>query len=196
MIQAFAGQVPETFAQKNEGAVLTPKDGWSGFTRPSIIKTYLTEAEEAEGKVNYFADVANTFYEKQKNVFGDVSDYYAADPFHEGGATGGLDIANIFKTVQDEMLKSNPNAIWVIQHWQDNQKGTKMSKMDKSKTLSLDLQTDMNPQYGVFENQGSDWIYCMLHNFGGRMGLDGEVPVIAADPVETYNNTSHMKESV
>lgn len=68
-----------------------------------------------------------------------------------------------------------------------------MSKMDKSKTLSLDLQTDMNPQYGVFENQGSDWIYCMLHNFGGRMGLDGEVPVIAADPVETYNNTSHMK---
>lgn len=91
------------------------------------------------------------------------------------------------------MLKSNPNAIWVIQHWQDNQKGTKMSKMDKSKTLSLDLQTDMNPQYGVFENQGSDWIYCMLHNFGGRMGLDGEVPVIAANPVETYNNTSHMK---
>lgn len=193
VIQAFAGQVPEAFAQKNEGAVLTPKDGWSGFTRPSIIKTYLTEAEAAEGKVNYFADVANTFYEKQKNVFGDVSDYYAADPFHEGGATGGLDIANIFKTVQDEMLKSNPNAIWVIQHWQDNQKGTKMSKMDKSKTLSLDLQTDMNPQYGVFENQGSDWIYCMLHNFGGRMGLDGEVPVIAANPVETYNNTSHMK---
>lgn len=53
VIQAFAGQVPETFAQKNEGAVLTPKDGWSGFTRPSIIKTYLTEAEAAEGKVNY-----------------------------------------------------------------------------------------------------------------------------------------------
>lgn len=193
VIQAFAGQVPETFAEKNEGAVLTPLDGWSGFTRPSIIKTYLTNAEVNAGKINYFSDVAETFYEKQKNVFGDVSDYYAADPFHEGGATGGLDIANIFKTVQDEMFKSNPNAIWVIQHWQDNQKGTKMSLMDKSKTLSLDLQTDMNPQYGVFENQGSDWVYCMLHNFGGRMGLDGEVPVIAADPVATYNKTSHMK---
>ena len=193
VIQGFAGQVPETFAEKNEGAVLTPIDEWSGYTRPSIIKTYLTEAEVAAGKVNYFADVAETFYEKQKNVFGDVSDYYATDPFHEGGNTGGLDIANIFKTVQDEMLKSNENAIWVMQHWQDGSKATKMSQMDCSKVLALDLQTDMNPQYGVFESNGTPWIYCMLHNFGGRMGLDGEIPVIASDPIETKNSTNNMK---
>lgn len=193
VIQGFAGQVPETFAQKNEGAVLTPIDSWSGYTRPSIIKTYLTDAEKAAGKVNYFSDVAETFYEKQKNVFGDVSDYYATDPFHEGGNTGGLDIASIFKTVQDEMLKSNSNAVWVMQHWQDGSKAEKMSQMDCSKVLALDLQTDMNPQYSVFENNGTPWIYCMLHNFGGRMGLDGEIPVIASDPVETLNHTKNMK---
>lgn len=193
VIQGFAGQVPETFAEKNEGAVLTPLDGWSGYTRPSIIKTYLTDAEAAAGKINYFADVAETFYEKQKNVFGDVSDYYATDPFHEGGNTGGLNIASIFKTVQDEMVKSNSDAVWVMQHWQDGSKATKMSLMDCSKVLALDLQTDMNPQYGVFENNGTPWIYCMLHNFGGRMGLDGEIPVIASDPIETKNSTKNMK---
>lgn len=192
VIQGFAGQVPETFAQKNEGAVLTPIDGWSGFTRPSIIKTYLTESEIAAGKRNYFQDAAEVFYEKQKNVFGDVSDYYATDPFHEGGATGGLDIANIFKTVQDEMLKSNPDAKWVMQHWQDGQKAMKMSRMDTSKVIALDLQTDMNPQYTVFENNGTPWIYCMLHNFGGRMGLDGAVPLIASGPAATFNSTKNM----
>lgn len=192
VIQGFAGQVPETFAQKNKGAVLTPFDEWPSFTRPSIIKTYLTKEEVEAGKVNYFSQVANTFYEKQKNIFGDVSDYYATDPFHEGGNTGGLDIANIFKAVQDEMLKSNPDAIWVMQQWQGNLDANKMKYMDTSKALALDLQADMNPQHGLFEENGTPWIYCMLHNFGGRMGLDGEIPVIASDPMETKNKTKNM----
>ena len=193
VLQGFAGQVPETFAQKNEGAVLTPKDGWVGYTRPSIIKTYLTKEEEAAGKKNYFEQAAKTFYDAQKNIFGDITDYYATDPFHEGGNTGGLDIASIFKTVQDEMIKSNPDAIWVMQQWQGNLNHQKMSKMDTSHALALDLQSDMNPQHGLFENNGTPWIYCMLHNFGGRMGLDGEIPVIASDPVVTKNKTRNMK---
>ena len=192
VIQGFAGQVPHTFAEKNEGAVLTPIDGWVGYTRPSIIKTYLTEEDVAAGKRNYFADVAEVFYEKQKNVFGDVSNYYAADPFHEGGNTGGLDVGNIYKTVQDEMLRSNPDAIWVMQQWQGNLNSSKMSQMDPSKALALDLQADMNPQHGLFEQNGTPWIYCMLHNFGGRMGLDGEVPVIAQDPMYTKQRTKNM----
>ncbi|MCI9426332.1 MAG: leucine-rich repeat protein [Eubacterium sp.] len=192
VIQGFAGQAPETFAEKNPGAVLTPTDEWSGFTRPSIIKTYLTEEETAAGKVNYFSDAAEVFYEKQRNVFGDVSHYYAADPFHEGGNTGGLDVGNIYGEVQKEMLKSDPDAIWVMQQWQGNLDANKMSQLDTSKTLPLDLQADMNPQHGLFEENGSPWIYCMLHNFGGRMGLDGEVPVIAADPAETFQQTNNM----
>lgn len=192
VIQGFAGQVPHTFAEKNKGAVLTPTDGWVGYTRPSIIKTYLTKEEEAQGKRNYFADVAKVFYEKQKNVFGDVSNYYAADPFHEGGNTGGLDVGNIYKTVQDEMLKSNPKAKWVMQQWQGNLDDKKMARIDTSKAIALDLQADMNPQHGLFEQNGTPWIYCMLHNFGGRMGLDGEVPVIAQDPMYTKQRTKNM----
>ena len=193
VLQGFAGQVPETFAQKNEGAVLTPKDGWVGYTRPSIIKTYLTKEEIAAGKKNYFEQAANTFYEAQKNIFGDITDYYATDPFHEGGNTGGLDIASIFKTVQDEMLASNPDAVWVMQQWQGNLNHNKMSKMDPKHALALDLQSDMNPQHGLFEQNGTPWIYCMLHNFGGRMGLDGEIPVIASDPILTNNKSKNMK---
>ena len=192
VIQGFGGQVPETFAEKNQGAVLTPTDGWSGFTRPSIIKTYLTAEETAAGKKNYFPDAAEVFYEKQKNVFGDVSHYYAVDPFHEGGNTGGLDVGNIYGEVQKEMLKSDKEAIWVMQQWQGNLDANKMSQLDTKKTLPLDLQADMNPQHGLFEQNGSPWIYCMLHNFGGRMGLDGEVPVIAQDPIETFQGTNNM----
>lgn len=193
VIQGFAGQVPETFAEKNAGAVLVATGSWSGFTRPTMIRTYLTKAEEAAGNINYFSRVAEVFYEKQKNVFGDVSHYYATDPFHEGGDTGGLDTATIFSEVQNEMLKSDPDAIWVMQQWQGNLDATKMSKLKKSQTRSLILQADMKTdEKNFFEGENAPWVYCMLHDFGGRMGLDGEVPVIAQDPIDTFHNTSQM----
>ncbi len=193
--------MPETFAEKNEGAVLISTGNWSGFTRPTMIRTYLTDAESNSGKKNYFSQVAEVFYAKQQNVFGNVSHYYATDPFHEGGSTGGLDTATIFSEAQKEMLKSDEDAIWVMQQWQGNLNTYKMSKLDQSKTLALILQADMKAdleasnggERSFFEQQGSPWIFCMLHDFGGRMGLDGEVPVIATDPIEVSNLSNHMK---
>lgn len=203
VIQGFAGQVPETFAEKNEGAVLISTGNWSGFTRPTMLRTYLTDAEQEAGKVNYFSRAAQVFYEKQKNLFGDVSHYYATDPFHEGGNKGGLDAATIFEEVQKEMLKSDSDAIWIMQQWQgnlyhywDNNKQdyiSNISKLQKDHTLILGLQADMKTnEKNDFERWQMPWVYCMLHDFGGRMGLDGEVPVIAVDPVETLNNTNYM----
>ena len=193
VIQGFAGQVPETFAEKNKGAVLISTGNWSGFTRPTMLRTYLTDAEEAAGKVNYFSRAAEVFYEKQKNVFGNVSNYYATDPFHEGGYTGGLDTATIFEETQKEMLKSDQDAVWVMQQWQGNLNNNKVSGLEKDHTLILGLQADMKTyEKDDFERWQMPWVYCMLHDFGGRMGLDGEVPVIAVDPIETLNNTNYM----
>lgn len=204
VMQGFAGQVPETFAEKNEGAVLIDTGDWSGFTRPTMIRTYLTEAETAAGKVNYFSEAAQVFYEKQKNVFGDVSHYYATDPFHEGGNKGGLDADSIFEEVQKEMLKSDADAIWVMQQWQGNLYDNKWDndkqeytnnilKLQKDHTLILGLQADMKTnEKNDFERWQMPWVYCMLHDFGGRMGLDGEVPVIAVDPIDTFQNTNYM----
>lgn len=73
------------------------------------------------------------FYEKQKNVFGDVSHYYAVDPFHEGGKVGDLDVGNIYGEVQKEMLKSDADAVWVMQQWQGNLDARKMSQLDTKK---------------------------------------------------------------
>lgn len=186
VIQGFSGQVPLTFDDKNEGAVLTPIDEWPSFTRPAIIKTYLSEEEIAAGKKDYFVQMSKDFYDAQKNVYGDVSNYYAADPFHEGGNTAGLNITDIFKTVQTEMLKANEDAIWVLQQWQGNLNHSNLSGLvKKDQALALDLQTDKNPSYGVMEQYDVPWVWGMLHNFGGRMGLDGEINAIASRPAET-----------
>lgn len=65
---------------------------WVGYTRPSIIQPYITESDAAKGKENLYPQVAKDFYDAQKNVFGNVTNYYATDPFHEGGNPSGLDL--------------------------------------------------------------------------------------------------------
>lgn len=54
---------------------MMPQGSWGGqFERPAMLKTN-TEA---------FNSAAEMFYESQKDILGDVSDFYAVDPFHEG----------------------------------------------------------------------------------------------------------------
>ena len=49
-------------------------------------------------------------------MFGKVSNYYAVDPFHEGGMVpDGFDIVDIYRTVQRKMLDHDPAAVWVMQ---------------------------------------------------------------------------------
>lgn len=193
VIQGFAGQVPLTFDDKNSGAVLTAIDEWPTFTRPAIVSPYLSDADVSAGKKNYFPEMAEKFYEAQRNVFGDVSHYYAADPFHEGGKTSGLRMDEIYKQVQQEMLNADKDAIWVMQQWQGNLNWEKLGGLVKpQQALALDLQSDLNPEHGVMEDKQVPWIWNMLHNFGGRMGLDGELEVTANQMTIDFQNKNYM----
>ena len=129
VLQGYSGMVPLDFQSKNPDAQILPQGDWCGFDRPNMLKTYVNDGEK-----DYFQEVANVFYEKQKEVYGDITDYYAVDPFHEGGDTGGMNSAKIYGTIQNKMIEHDNNAIWVIQHWQGNPDNTKLSGLtNKSK---------------------------------------------------------------
>ncbi|MDU4884585.1 alpha-N-acetylglucosaminidase TIM-barrel domain-containing protein [uncultured Clostridium sp.] len=189
VLQGYSGMVPLDFQSKNPDAQILPQGDWCGFDRPNMLKTYVNEGEK-----DYFQEVADVFYEKQKEVYGDITDYYAVDPFHEGGNTGGMDSARIYGTIQDKMIEHDNDAIWVIQHWQGNPDNTKLSGLtNKEQALILDLNSDLNPDYKRFDNQDIPWVWNMLHNFGGRMGLDGQVETVATSIPDALANTEHMK---
>lgn len=61
------------------------------------------------------------FYEAQRFIYGDTTDYYAVDPFHEGGIRpSGLTDDKISKEVLESMLKYDQEAVWTVQGWQSN----------------------------------------------------------------------------
>ncbi len=188
VLQGYSGGVPLDFTTKNQGAEVIKQGDWCGFDRPDMLKTYVDE-----GKEDYFAKVADAFYTAQKEVYGDISNFYAVDPFHEGGNTGDLNQAKIYTTVQNKMIEHDSDAIWVIQHWQGNPSNEKVSGLIKEQSLILDLNSDLNPDWGRFDNLDLPWIWNMIHNFGGRMGLDGQPEILSTKIPEAYVNSNNMK---
>lgn len=196
VMQGFSGQVPVDFADKNKDAITVNPGGWPGFQRPYMLKTALSDEDVANGKKDYFSIVGDAFYKAQNDIYGNITKYYAVDPFHEGGNISGtgLDIVQIYNIVQKKMIEHDEDAVWVMQQWQWGIDENKLSGLyKKDQAIVLDLQSDIRSQASPMENQGVPWIWNMLHNFGGRMGLDGEPENVSQDITEAYNNSNYMK---
>lgn len=85
VLQGYSGMVPVDITSKDSSAEVIKQGTWCSFQRPSMLKT----------DSKSFTKYAELFYKVQKEVYGDSAHYYATDPFHEGGNTGGMDSAVI-----------------------------------------------------------------------------------------------------
>ena len=201
VLQGYSGMVPTDITSKATGAyALTSSDiiaqgNWCSFQRPAMLRT--TSAA--------FDTYAELFYNCQKAVYGDTSDYYATDPFHEGGNTGGMNARDISREVLTSMLASDANAVWIIQAWQGNPTTALLNGLDEVENgaqhaLVLDLYAEKTPHnqetgnsYGdTKEFDDTPWLYCMLNNFGGRLGLHGHLDNMAKNIPVAFNNGAHI----
>ncbi|HII4443661.1 alpha-N-acetylglucosaminidase TIM-barrel domain-containing protein [Clostridium perfringens] len=188
VLQGYSGMVPRDFKEKNPEAQTISQGGWCGFDRPDMLKTYVNE-----GEVDYFQNVADVFYEKQKEVFGDVTNFYGVDPFHEGGNTGDLDNGKIYEIIQNKMIEHDNDAVWVIQNWQGNPSNNKLEGLTKKdQAMVLDLFSEVSPDWNRLEERDLPWIWNMLHNFGGRMGMDAAPEKLATEIPKALANSEHM----
>lgn len=81
------------------------------------------------------------------------------------------------------MKKANPEAVWVIQAWQANPRPVMIDALNAGDMIVLDLYSEKRPQWGDPDSEWCrekgfgkhDWLYCMLLNFGGNVGLHGRM---------------------
>ena len=173
ILQGYCGMVPTDIESKDpstKGSVIA-QGTWCSFTRPSMLNV----TSEA------YSTYAERFYRIQKDVFGDVTDYYATDPYHEGGNPGGVAADTVGRNVLGEMMNADPDAVWVIQAWGSNPTTGLLQGIapNKEHALILDLYAEKEPRWETFNNSpefsDTPWVYCMLNNFGGRLGLHGHI---------------------
>ena len=192
-LQGYSGMVPVDITDKDPSAQVIKQGTWCSFQRPSMLKT---DSET-------FDKYAQIFYKVQKQVFGDVSDYYATDPFHEGGNTGGMNPTVISERVLANMMQADKDAVWIIQSWQGNPTTALLQGLEGNRehALVLDLYAEKTPHwneqdpnaYGGGEFMDTPWVYCMLNNFGGRLGLHGHIQNFVDGVVEAADQAEHMQ---
>ena len=200
VLQGYTGMIPSDYESvvddketyKDIIDVMMPQGVWGGqCIRPDMLKTN-SEA---------FQKCADLFYESQKKVLGDISSYYAADPFHEGGIPPkDMTTSEISETVLKKMMEHDPDAVWMIQSWFENPTEGLLDGLGEYRedhVLILDLSATTDPRWSNSnwgdEFHGTSWIYCMLDNFGDRPGVHGELEVIATKIAEARANSDHMK---
>lgn len=194
VLQGYSGMVPKDIRDHDENADIILQGTWCSFDRPLMLRT--TSAT--------FKEYAEKFYKAQTEVYGDYSKYFATDPFHEGGNIGDMSAREISKEVLAAMLDANNEAVWIIQSWQSNPTSELLAGLNlipngKNHALILDLYAEKDPNYkkGHAENPNhgysdefdkTPWIFCMLNNFGGRLGLHGHIDNLCRWIPEAFNN--------
>lgn len=169
------GSILPSNATDKMGVKVIDQGYWcSGFRRPS----FLLPTDER------YAEIAQLYYKHLAQVMG-ISKYYSMDPFHEGGRTNGINLKEAFHTIYKEMQKHSPGATWVIQAWGENPRKEALDTIAKGGLLVLDLYSEGLAKWEERKGYaGHDFVWCMLHNFGGKTGMHGRF----APMLESYYN--------
>ena len=175
VLPGYSGKMPSD-AHERLGLDVVDTGMWCGYSRPSFL---LPEDE-------HFAEIADRYYEELERLYGKTR-FYSCDPFHEGGNVAGVDLAASGRAVLDAMKRRNPDAVWVVQAWQANPRPAMIDGLPDGDVMVLDLFSESRPQWGEPESVwyrpqgfgGHPWIYCMLLNFGGNVGLHGKLEYVA-----------------
>lgn len=174
----YAGMIPsDTTMWRKLGLTQIQDPGqWCGYQRPAFLQP--TDP--------MFTRIADTYYKNLKALYGNDAQYFAIDPFHEGGSTAGVDLPAAGQAIYDAMKRANPAAVWVAQAWQSCPHPEMIRDLPGGDVLILDLFSDSKPMWGdpsspVQRPNGygrHDWLFCMLQNFGGNGGMSGRMQAV------------------
>lgn len=193
IIRAYGGLLPDDILEKDKSLNVIPQGQWCSFHRPDMLRT----------DSNEYKKLAKIFYKTQQEVLGTITHFYSVDPFHEGGIMGDMSPEDVSKNLMDNLLEYDSDAIWVIQSWQENPTPGLLKGVanHKNHALVLDLYAEKTPQWiknsaknhGGKEFASTPWLFCMLNNFGGRMGLSGHLSDLQSSYDKALQNAKYLK---
>ena len=171
VLPGYSGMVPHN-AKERLGLNVSDPGLWCGYRRPAFLQP--TDPR--------FNEIADLYYKEMSRLYG-KADFYSMDPFHEGGNVAGVDLNAAGQAIWGAMKKANPKAVWVAQAWQAKPRQKMIENLPAGDLIVLDLFTESRPQWGDpestwYRKEGfgkHDWLYCMLLNYGGNVGLHGKM---------------------
>ncbi|KAL1130693.1 hypothetical protein AAG570_011934, partial [Ranatra chinensis] len=180
---AFSGIVPRSFKRIFPDANLTKMSNWNNFEDSYCCPYYLSPVDPLFGKIG------SMFLREYRLIYGGgENQMYSCDPFNEMTPPNGTNLKAAGNSIFSAMTSVDKGAIWVLQgwmfqsgkyYWTKTRSKEFLTSVPLGRILVLDLQSEKTPQYDRLDNYfGQPYIWCMLHNFGGTLGLHGSASKI------------------
>ncbi|XP_067002002.2 alpha-N-acetylglucosaminidase isoform X3 [Anabrus simplex] len=183
ILPGFAGHVPRAFREVFPEANMTSMVKWNHF-KDDYCCPYLLEPTDP-----LFRQVGNLFMNEMIAEFG-TDHAYNCDTFNEmNPRTDNVTyIADVGSAIFQAMTDVDPEAVWVIQNWAfvhdiffwtSERAQAFLTSVPIGRMIVLDLQSELVPQYFRLPSYyGQPFIWCMLHNFGGTLGMYGAAELV------------------
>ncbi|XP_017470310.1 PREDICTED: alpha-N-acetylglucosaminidase [Rhagoletis zephyria] len=181
-LPAFAGHVPVAMKNLFPNTTFTAVERWNRFPDKYCCALFLDPHEPL------FREIATEFLNLTIKTYGSDNIYFC-DPFNENKprlASSEYMNATAFH-IHESMRLVDESAVWLLQGWMfvknifwtDELIKAFLLAVPRGKLLVLDLQSEQFPQYErTYSFHGQPFIWCMLHNFGGTLGMHGSVDIV------------------
>jgi alpha-N-acetylglucosaminidase len=201
ILPAFTGFVPRTIQRVRPDAKVLIGSQWSGFGLRYTNDTFLNPSEN----VQLFTELQRTFIKSQFEAYGNITHVFTLDQYNENTPPFG-DIGflrNLTYNTWQSLKAADPQSTWLMQGWLFFQQETfwTIDRIEaflggvtvNSDMLILDLWSESMPQWQRTNSYfGKPWIWCQLHDYGGTLGLYGQIMNVTVNPIEALHNSSSL----
>ncbi|MEO6521970.1 MAG: alpha-N-acetylglucosaminidase [Mucilaginibacter sp.] len=194
VLQSFTGHVPASFSTHFPSSKFKKTNWNNGFG-----DTYILDTEDP-----MFEEIGRKFLQVQTKLYG-TDHLYSADTFNENEppTDDPAYLSALSSRVYQAMSKADPKAIWVMQgwlfysdrkFWKTPQIKALLESVPNDHMIILDLATEIEPVWKRTEAYyGKPWIWNMLHNFGGNIGMFGRIEEVAKGPALALHDAASGK---
>ncbi|MCP2265329.1 alpha-N-acetylglucosaminidase [Promicromonospora thailandica] len=199
VLPGFGGHVPPSLA----GPGPVDEIEWQGWRIP-LLRPGSGRARELQ----------SIFGRVQRELLGPGTGYYAVDPYIESVPPSGdpAYLRDAGRGTYEALAAAaraadEPDPVWVLQGWPFHYQGAfwtpdrvaaYLADVPADRTLVLDLWGEHVPLHAALLADGAPlagrpWVWCALHNFGGRPALFGDLAGLVRDVRALPDGVPHLR---
>jgi alpha-N-acetylglucosaminidase len=200
VVPGFSGYIPKAAARLYPDSDIIAMKPWAGF--PPGDGTYMLTPLSRD-----FVKIGKMFISEYRKMYG-YTHFYLADAFNEMTVPVSKEgrykeLSNFGRAIYNSVTAGDSNGVWVMQGWLFNNDKEFWDKpsvkaflqdVPDNRMIIIDLSNESFHGWEKLDGFfGKEWIYSIIHNFGGHNQLFGNLPYFAKDPVDMLSNPQHGK---
>ncbi|KAH9901084.1 alpha-N-acetylglucosaminidase [Cubamyces lactineus] len=204
VLPSFTGFVPRAMSKLYPNASIVTGSQWSGFPAAYTNDSFLEPFDPL------FSTLQKSFISKQQVAYGaDVSHIYTLDQYNENDPYSGDPdyLRNISAATFASLRAADPDAVWLMQgwlffaseaFWTDERVSAYLGGVPGNDSMIvLDLFSEASPQWNRTQSYyGKQWVWCELHDFGGNIGLEGNLEALTQDPITALHSPGSTMKGI